>query len=53
MKNTPLEAEKITCSCNENCGEGHEGEVNGHIEDCSCGHCHALIGKVSPFMEIN
>lgn len=49
-----MDNEEIKCMCNDAfcIGEGLEGEVAGHVESCSCGHCHRLLGKVSPFMEL-
>jgi len=37
------------CHCDDpSCpNEGEEGEVGGHVENCSCGECHAHYGKIS------
>lgn len=39
----------IVCDCNDpSCPKrGIEGEVGGHIEECSCGDCHRALGKIS------
>jgi hypothetical protein len=42
----------ITCDCDQQCGEGLEGEVSNHIEDCSCGECHREMGKISPWISV-
>lgn len=46
--------EIIRCNCIEECGsEGVESnEVAGHTEDCSCGYCHSMVGKISPHYKI-
>lgn len=38
----------IDCECNDpSCvSVGREGEVAGHIENCSCHHCHHEMGKL-------
>lgn len=41
--------ETIICQCDDSgCGDkrGFEGEVEGHIEDCGCSHCHRELGKL-------
>ena len=39
----------IECNCDDPSCEkqGPEGKVAGHIENCSCSHCHHEMGKVS------
>jgi hypothetical protein len=39
----------ITCACNDSSCErrGQEGEVAGHIENCSCHTCHHAMGKLN------
>ena len=37
---------RIICECNEGCGEGEEGEVAGHLENCSCKDCHDHYSKL-------
>lgn len=41
--------EIIECDCDDpSCKKkGTEGEVPDHIEECSCGHCHRELGKIS------
>ena len=40
---------QIVCGCDDpSCpGDGEEGEVANHIEDCTCGDCHHAMGKIS------
>lgn len=42
----------ITCDCNDSSclKKGEEGEVAGHIDDCSCDVCHRYYGKVSDIL---
>jgi hypothetical protein len=42
----------IKCQCDDpSCPvEGKEGEVDSHIEHCSCSYCHRFMGKISPWM---
>ena len=44
---------EIECSCNDpSCPhEGKEGEVPGHIEECTCAECHRKLGKISPYVK--
>ena len=39
---------QIECACDDpSCGKkGDQGEVEGHIENCSCGQCHEAMGKI-------
>lgn len=38
----------INCNCEDNSckNKGQEGEVEGHIENCSCDKCHREMGKL-------
>lgn len=38
-----------TCNCDDpSCPQkGIEGELSGHIEECSCAECHRHYGKIS------
>ncbi len=38
----------INCQCDDHACKkvGEEGEVDNHIEDCSCYTCHHAIGKL-------
>ena len=42
------EVSNVNCNCDDpSCGKrGQEGEVGGHIEGCSCGECHRVMGKL-------
>ena len=44
-----------TCDCDDPfcLSDSPEGEVPGHAEDCSCSHCHRMMGKVSPFYTVS
>ena len=39
----------IACECDDpNCPKwGIEGEIEGHIEDCTCAKCHEWLGKTN------
>lgn len=41
--------EGIFCACDDPSCEkkGVEGEIAGHIDQCSCGDCHRALGKIS------